>query len=269
MLAPEELAFVLDHASVAEQLPTYVTAVSGAEPFLEGDYLAYRGDGVLIFIGYPLAREFDADDMDEALRAAVAKVEPRVLSVAAPVVPASMAGCDVSGEDSYYRLPLAGFEAPPKIRNMVARAGRELTVGQGDRFRREHRKLVKEFLAGHDVDEGTRFIFGKIPDYLGTGAPRLYEARDARGRLAALDVADFSARDYAFCMFSFRSAKRAVPGASDLLLATLVEEATAEGKCWLCLGLGIGPGVTFFKTKWGGVPYLRHLSCVSQSTPRP
>ena len=53
-----------------------------------------------------------------------------------------------------------------------------------------------------------------------------------------------------------------MPGASDLLLTHVIKQAKREGKQHLNLGLGINPGVTFFKTKWGGVPFLSHISCL-------
>jgi hypothetical protein len=52
-----------------------------------------------------------------------------------------------------------------------------------------------------------------------------------------------------------------VPGASDLLLSKIIEQAIVEEKRYLNLGLGINAGVTFFKTKWGGVPFLPHYTC--------
>jgi hypothetical protein len=74
----------------------------------------------------------------------------------------------------------------------------------------------------------------------------------------AFDVADFTARDYTFYLFNFRARPSAVPGASDLLLQALIEEARGLGKPFVNLGLGIDGGVAFFKKKWGGVPFLRY-----------
>jgi hypothetical protein len=269
MLSEAELSFVHEHACVPEHLPAFVGAVAGAEPVLDRGYLAYEGGGRLVFVGYPLGRDFDGAEMNEALEAAVRRSGARIVSVAAPVVPASMADRARGPVDRYYRLDLTGFAPPPKIRNMVARAGRELRVTRGQRFGPEHEGLVEEFLESHDPDETTRFIFSRVSDYLRSGAARLYEARDGEGRLVATDVADFSAKAYAFYMFNFRAQARGVPGASDLLLARLVEEATAEGKRYFGLGLGIDAGVTFFKTKWGGVPYLPHHACLSEDASPP
>ena len=42
MITAEEESTIEDHAYVPEHLPQYVTPISGAEPFLLDDFLAYR-----------------------------------------------------------------------------------------------------------------------------------------------------------------------------------------------------------------------------------
>ena len=63
-------------------------------------------------------------------------------------------------------------------------------------------------------------------------------------------------------MFNFSSDNRYIPGASDLLLSEIIEDAKRERKRTINLGLGINPGVTFFKKRWGGVVFLPHASCL-------
>ena len=41
----------------------------------------------------------------------------------------------------------------------------------------------------------------------------------------------------------------------------MIREASAQGKRFMNMGLGIDPGVTFFKTKWGGRPFLPYIGC--------
>ena len=67
-------------------------------------------------------------------------------------------------------------------------------------------------------------------------------------------------------MFNFSSGANYVPGASDLLLFEVIQQAEAEGKKYINLGLGINPGVTFFKEKWGGVAFLPYASCLYHPT---
>ena len=59
-------------------------------------------------------------------------------------------------------------------------------------------------------------------------------------------------------MFNFASREHYIPGASDLLLNELVTIAQQKGKRFINLGLAINKGITFFKQKWGGVPFLNH-----------
>ena len=119
--------------------------------------------------------------------------------------------------------------------------------------------MVEEFLKTHPVDEATRFIFQRIDDYLSSSKTAwIFDARNSRGELVAFDIAEFKPRDYAIYMFNFSSDTRYVPGASDLLLSEVIQQAKTEGKKYINLGLGINPGVTFFKEKWGGVVFLPH-----------
>ena len=89
----------------------------------------------------------------------------------------------------------------------------------------------------------------------------ILEARKNK-ELAAFNIVDLGAADYAFYMFSFRSEKMQVPGASDLLFHEMVKLAQAEGKKTVNLGLGVNAGIRRFKEKWGGVPFLPYASAM-------
>jgi hypothetical protein len=47
----------------------------------------------------------------------------------------------------------------------------------------------------------------------------------------------------------------------------MVHLAQAEGKKALNLGLGIHPGVSRFKEKWGGTPFLAHAPALVTRKP--
>ncbi|MEW5719106.1 MAG: hypothetical protein AB1817_10795 [Chloroflexota bacterium] len=269
MIATAERAYIAEHAYVPEHLPHYVTAISQTEPFLIGDFVAHIRGEHLIFVGYPLRENFDDAPMLRSLDDAKARFKPRVVSIIAPALPAALVpsgveGCAPSSPDEYYRLDLAQLVIPQKTRNMLNRARRDATVNEA-KFGKEHKQLVEEFLRAHRFDDATRFIFQRVPEYAKCETARVFDARDARGNLIAFDVADFGATQYAFYMFNFRSRKYSVPGASDLLLAHIVERAQAEGKRYVNLGLGIDAGIAFFKRKWGATAFLRHVSCVQES----
>ncbi len=263
MITAEQEAQIERHAYLPEQVPGYVTAISRTEAFLFGDFLAYAGEGYLIFVGYPLRDAVDEKGLQEALQEAVTSLKPKRVSLMAPSLPASLAQADHHPSDYYYRLELPSLALSQKLRNMLKRAGREVTVGEHGHFAEEHREIVAAFLQSHPVDEATRFIFQRIDHYLASSTTAsIFEARTAGGELVAFDIADFKPRDYALYMFNFSSTSRYVPGASDLLLARVIERAKTEGKRYLNLGLGINPGVTFFKKKWGGTIFLPHAFCL-------
>jgi len=255
MITPQEEEFIKNHAYVPEHLAGYGMSISQGEPFFLEDYLCYQRREVLIFVGYPLSGRFDEKRMEEILQRSIQRFNPAQVALQSAVIPAGLGR--PSQPDSYYKLDLANRRTFSKVKNMVRRAGKELKVEKGREFQDEHRELIEDFLACHPVDEGTRTLFQKIPAYLSSvPSACLLEARNSRGELAAFDIAEFGARDYAFYMFNFRSQRAPVPGASDLLLQALISEAEKLGKSSVNLGLGVNAKVAFFKEKWGGVPFL-------------
>jgi hypothetical protein len=142
---------------------------------------------------------------------------------------------------------------------MLRRAQRDLQVRRG-RFGKEHRKRIKSFLAGHHFNRRQKHLFKHVPQYLkASDSAVLFEAR--RGNeLVAFNIVDLGAADYAFYLFSFRSSKINVPGASDLLFHEMVNLAHTKGKKAVNLGLAVNDGIRRFKEKWGGVPFLNYSS---------
>lgn len=264
MITPEQHRTIAAQAYVPEHLPGYVTAVSPGEPFLLDDFVVYVAGERLVFVGYPLNGDFDELQLTAILNRAIERFKPGFVSVIGPAAPPSPPDWAVSPADAYYRLDIPTLTAPQKVRHMLHRAGRDLSVHSVERCGREHKKLIKTFLRNRRLDESSQSIFQKIPDYADSATARIFEARTGQGKLVAFDVAEFGATDYAFYMFNIRSQKDYVPGASDLLLAQVIDEAGRAGKRYLNLGLGINPGVTFFKTKWGGLPFLPHVSCLHE-----
>lgn len=265
MITPNEQAFILQHAYIPEHLPHYVTAISQTEPFLLGDFVTHARGAQLIFVGYPLAENFDVARMLDALERARARFKPSRVSILAPALPDAVHDCTPLPTDEYYRLDVTTLVIPQKTRNMLTRARREVSTRES-KFGKEHQHLVEEFLRAHRLDDATRAIFQRVSEYAQCPTTCVVEARDARDNLVAFDIADFGAAQYAFYMFNFRATRNTVPGASDLLLAHIIERARAESKRYVNLGLGIDAGVAFFKRKWGAVPFLKHCACVQQSS---
>lgn len=266
MITPSEEKFIKNYAYVPEHMPGYGSVMSGGEPFLLEDYLCYNGKGLLIFVGFPLKETFDENKVNEVLEGSVKRFKPDRVALIAPAI--SPRPGKLSGTDVYYKLDLVNLRIRSKLKNMIQRALRELEVEKSREFKDGHRRLVADFLNSRNLKEETRAIFERIPQYL-SSAPTawIFSARDRAGNLLAFDVAEFGAINYAFYLFNFKSRLRQVPGASDLLLYSLIKDAGQQGKRYVNLGLGINQGVAFYKKKWGGLPFLNHESLLYRPSP--
>ena len=265
MITADKLAHIHRHAYVPEHITAYVTAVSDAEPYLFEPFLCYKKQDTLIFIGYPLGEPFEEKRMKKVLDRVIKELKPARMALTAPSVSASILKDRTREEkrsDTYYRLDAASFFVSQNARNMINRASRLLTVETVDECREEHLLLIAEFLETHRIGKDTQYIFERIPAYVAASETvAIMNARDDKGKLIAFDVAEFGAKDYAFYMFNFVSRRSYVPGVSDLLLNSLIRSAQERGKRFVNLGLGISKGVTFFKKKWGGFPFLAYEYC--------
>jgi hypothetical protein len=263
MITTAELTHINSHAYVPEHIPAYVTAVSDAEPYLFQPFLCYRKDETLIFIGYPLKEPFEERKMNKALDRAIKELKPVRIALIAPSAGIyKEADCAEKASDTFYRLDTQAIRVPQKVRNMVNRASRSLSVETGADFGDDHLRMIAEFLDTHDIGKDTRYIFDRIPMYVAASQTAIVmNARDSEGKLVAFDIAEFGAKDYAFYMFNFAPRKLYVPGVSDLLLNQLIQSARERGKRFINLGLGINKGVAFFKVKWAGAPFLAYEFC--------
>jgi len=255
MITDKESEYIKTHAYLPEHVIGYVAAVSGGEPYLFKDYLCYRKNDTLIFVGYPFKKSFDEKNMKKVLDAAVREFKPGRIALIEPKILLKDICYLERNTDEYYRLDLNNYTISQKVRNMISRAQRELLIDQKNNCSDEHKNLISEFLNSHKVSEETKFIFGKIPEYISSSETAfILDARDKHDRLVAFDVVEFGSIDYAFYMFNVTSRQNYVSGASDLLFYELIN--TAKEKRFINLGLGINEGVRFFKRKWGGVPFL-------------
>ena len=257
MLNDQERKWIYRRAYLPEHLPDYVGAVSGAEPFLQQNYLYFLGKKHLIFNGFPL--EPDSEPPRRIYGSICERFQPATAAVIAPDIWLTVEQYDHLVSDSYYRLdmPLTAIKAA--VAYMLRRARRELQVTRGS-FGKEHKKLIKAFIAEHSFNSRQKFLFKHIAQYLkSSNSAVLLEARKGK-KLVAFNLVDLGAADYAFYLFNFRSGKLNVPGASDLLFYEMVNLALIKGKKAVNLGLGINNGIRRFKEKWGGAPFLIYSS---------
>ena len=257
MLNGQERKWIYHHAYLPEHLPDYVEAISGAEPFLHQNYLYFLGKKHIIFNGYPLGPP--SDSPARIYDFICERFQPITVAVIAATIWLTAEQYEHQATDSYYRLDLPVSPIDNAVAYMLRRARRDLQVKHG-KFGKEHKKIIKAFMSDHRLDRQQKNLFKQIPQYLRTSASAvLFEAR--RGKeLVAFNVVDLGAVDYAFYLFSFRSSRINVPGASDLLFHEMVKLARSGGKKSVNLGLGINAGIRRFKEKWGGTPFLNYSS---------
>lgn len=262
MLSKEDISRIYHEAYLPEHLPDYVSAISGARPFLHGNYLCLTQQRHLILIGYPLGDQIS--DLSVYYKNICDRFQPDAVSIIAPELGFIHDQTIAISKDNYVVLDLPLANISPDVAYMLRRARRELDVRQGT-FTEEHRGIIEEFIAAHDLSEVHKRVFKNISKYLEKSSSAcLLEARRG-GALAAFTIVDLGAEDFAFYLFNFRSSKIKCPGASDLLFYEMICLAQQAGKKTLNLGLGVNEGILRFKQKWGCRPFLPYETAILPS----
>jgi hypothetical protein len=260
MIVPGQFAGVTAQALIPEQVIPYVRAVSELKPRMLGPCVGYEKQGEVVLVGYPLHDPEDAGAMAEAVGLALCLPGLRRITVLGPARPPQAPESAAIEEDWYYSLPVPAPLPGQKTRNLLRRAGRELTVERGGAWGEDHTALVQQYLNERSLAAGTRHIFKNLPRYLAESpSSLLVSARLADRRLAAFSVGEYASLTTAFYMFSFRDPEIAPPGAADHLLAHLLDEARSRGHSKMNLGLSVNQGIGFFKRKWGAAPFLPYV----------
>ena len=261
MIRSDGFAQITAAATVPEQIVPYVKAVSDSRPLMARSCIAYQSGTELVLVGYPLGDPTDEKAMVEAVDEALLVPWLSRITVMGPALPPQAPAAISHSKDSYSFIQVPPPPPGQKLRNMLRRAGRELTVEKGRIWEAEHAGLVRKYLETRTYDPGTVHIFNNIPAYLTMSYGSLvFSARKRDGTLAAVAVGEFGTLETAFFMFCFRDQAVAPPGSTDLLLLALLDEAAERGHARMNLGLGINEGVRFFKRKWGEgmeLPYFQ------------
>jgi hypothetical protein len=260
MTALGQLTGIEAEATVPEQVPVYVGAVAGSRPRMIGACVGYESGGHLVLIGYPVHDPRDSSAMAAAVDEALKLPRLSRITVMGPARPAQAPAASPAVQDHYLSLPVPAPPPGQKLRSLLRRAGRELTVERGRSCTPEHMALVQRYLEERELALGTRHIFQRLPRYTEDSAGSLIvSARRSDQRLAAFAVGEFASRHTAMFMFCFRNPDLAPPGSVDLLLSALLEEARARGQTRMNLGLAVNTGIGFFKRKWGAELFLPYV----------
>jgi hypothetical protein len=251
MIGPDRFSRVTAGAVVPEQVVAYATAAGDGAPRMFGSCIAYVNNGHAVLIGYPVHDPLDCSAMAEAVTLAGASPDVRMLTVLGPARPPQAPAGAACVEDAYYGVDLPIGPPRPKLANLLRRAQRDLKIDSARALAADHDSLVGQYLDNRELAAGTRVIYSRLGRYLAASAGSvLFSARLDDGRLAAFAVGEFASFSTAFFMFCFRDSHCAPPGAADLVLSALVDEAARRGQQRVNLGLGIHSGIQFFKKKW-------------------
>jgi hypothetical protein len=263
MLTPEQETYILNNAYIPEHTVVLMTYLSGGEAFLIDDYFCCCRDDWVIFIGYPLQREFACDEFEAVLEKIKKRFKAERISLIAPELPPRVdARCREKDSDTYYtlgtRIPVLGRA----VQRNLKKAGRLLTVERAVRMGAAHQELMQEFVARVSPPLRVKELFFKMPQYIASARHAfVLNAWSLQQNLAAFYVVDFAARDFANYIIGCYSKNNYVIGASDLLLSELVKMSSELGKGYIHLGLGVSSGIRRFKEKWGARPTHRYKMC--------
>ena len=123
------------------------------------------------------------------------------------------------------------------------------------------------YIRTRPLSPGTRRLFRRVGDYAGSAPGAvLMAARDGRGTLQGFAVGDAASLGTLFYLFAFRRPETP-PGTADALLAALAGEGIRRGHATLNLGLGVNPGIAFFKRKWGAAVLRPHVETTWATRP--
>jgi uncharacterized protein YbaP (TraB family) len=250
----ELFAHVLEHAQIPEHSPAFMSAVSGGSFFVRGDYCFLAARDWLMALGYPLRNTYSPAAFEAALRTALDQTGARDCWCIAPELPSRLIPHEVDADD-FFILP-ASAAAPARLRRPLERARDCLRVDMTTHFSPQHRRLWSEFTAYAPLKANVRELFARTEQVMGTPDLMLLNAWDRENRLAACLLLDFAPKPFVSYIIGAHSRSPYTPYASDLLIATLLNEARKHGKKYIHLGLGVNEGMRRFKRKWGAAPIL-------------
>lgn len=268
----KNIAKIQANALVPEHLPGYVQTVAGLEAHTCGDGILYAGGDVGILALYSL----DSEKLDVRINQAVAEAFKKYKIKTITVLSSIQAPCTVKNvisaagaiNDNYWMVELPAGPGP-KTFNMLRSAANKLNITP-ESWQPEHDRLINEFCekkkaGATPFSEETAFIYKQLKNYVASSENViLFCARSKDdNKLIACAIGDYTSLTTAFYMFAF-SGCRIIAGAADLTLDAVLKEAEKRGFTQVNLGLGINPGIEFFKKKWGAKKWFPHVETTWQ-----
>ncbi|WP_157212162.1 hypothetical protein [Desulfomonile tiedjei] len=261
MIPDPEEKLILHGAYIPEHSIPLMVGISGGEPYLINGYFFCRVANRIILIGYPIGRDFDADDFRNTIEMVKSKYDPIHIAFIAPELPSGWFACSEHESDEYLTLQLEQ-EIPGRLKTVAEKAGRQVSVEVGKAFTQYHKELGMEFIERVSPPPRIRALMDRMEHYLASANDAfLLNAWTAEGELAAFYVLDLWPAEFATYVIGCYSKEPYVPYVSDLLFLEMIKLSRAKGKTYIHLGLGVNEGIRRFKRKWGGVPSRKYELC--------
>jgi hypothetical protein len=262
MVTHEEEDTIHKKAYVPEHVIPLMVGISQAEPFFQDDHLFFLKDNWMIFVGYPLGRDFQEEAFAAILEKMQKKYQPVTTWFIAPGIPESLLP-RVQGKetDEYYKLDPRESGIKRSLEREVEKASLVLRVEKNREWSPEHAALTREFLEKEDLPPKVRELYLRMPQVLDRSETSLaLSARDSKGNLSAFFVIELGAQRFATYVVGCYSLSHYISHASDLLFHEMIGLAREKEKEYIHLGLGVNEGIRRFKKKWGGVAGLPYFS---------
>lgn len=258
---------VATQALMPEQLVHYVKSISDSRPRVIGQCLVYFREDVAIVVGFSSdgdPRSMSQGTLGQTLDNLRKRDDLERVIVHAPFAPNSAPKWAKVGQDNFWQIRLP-FKPKRKKGLMVELFGKDPTPTMEvtkEIWGAEHDALAELFIMQQPLNASSMMTMQNLDKYLadnpGTG---LFCVRDKKKQLQGCLVADFTSEHTAFHMvfFSIPNPPRAV---EDSLVKALIDEATAQGKKRVNVGMGHNPKIKEYKNLWGAEPFLPFVETV-------
>lgn len=261
MLTKEQESFVLSKAYVPEHIPKMMSFLSGGDSLLiDNKYLAFKRKNFMILVGYPLDRDEGEKDLEYCIRMILKEHSPSNLFIIGDNCDSDFfRKCEKIEEDFYYIIDIENSSIPERLKKLVERNFKNLTIKLEKKTTDKHLRLIEEFLKRKELPEHIRELYLRFPEYIDISEKTFYlSAYSSSDELAAFYVVENSAKDFSAYMIGCTSKIHPIPHASDCLMFELIRLSKELGKKFINLGLGVNDGIRGFKEKWGGKKFLKY-----------
>lgn len=138
------LAQVTASAITPDQLIPYVKAVSRLDSRMFGTCVGHFCEGQIVLIGFPIGKPLDREALDAAVDEALQTKGLKHITVLCAVKPSRTPENANFSEDAYWSLPLPLAPYKQKLRNMLARAKRDIFIEESgaEGYGQDHEAIV-------------------------------------------------------------------------------------------------------------------------------